>query len=178
MSEPAPGDYQFCPRCGAVLASRVIKAGEPARLVCDACSFVFYLDPKVAACTIFLVDGGIVLLRRSIEPALGKWVFPGGFVDRGETLPAAAIRETFEEVNLRVGLTGILDAYSYPGSHVVVVVYAAEVVGGEMKACDECSEVKVFPPEGIPWDELAFPSTRDALRDYIRRFFPRARVAR
>jgi ADP-ribose pyrophosphatase YjhB (NUDIX family) len=178
MSDPAPGDYRFCPRCGAELATRVVKPGEPARLVCDACSFVFYLDPKVAACTIFMLDGGIVLLRRSIEPQIGKWVFPGGFVDRGETLPAAALRETFEEVNLRVGLTGILDAYSYPGSYVVVVVYAAEVVGGEMKACDECSEVKVFRPEDIPWDELAFPSTRDALRDYLRRFFPRARVAR
>src|SRR5688500_4977838 len=128
MSDPAPGDYRFCPRCGAELATRVVKPGEPARLVCDACSFVFYLDPKVAACTIFMLDGGIVLLRRSIEPQIGKWVFPGGFVDRGETLPAAAVRETFEEVNLRVGLTGILDAYSYPGSYVVVVVYAAEVV--------------------------------------------------
>ena len=65
--------------------------------MCQACAFVFYLDPKVAACTICMVDGGIVLLRRTIEPRIGTWVFPGGFVDRGEAVSAAAIRETLEE---------------------------------------------------------------------------------
>ena len=57
----------------------------------------------------------------------------------------------------------------------VVVVYAAEVTGGELKACDECLEVQAFPPESIPWDDLAFDSTRAALKDYVRRFFPRVR---
>jgi 8-oxo-dGTP diphosphatase len=179
MSEgPSAGEYRFCPRCAGTLDSRVIKDGEPARLVCAHCGFVFYQDPKVAACTISMIDGGIVLLRRAIEPSLGKWVFPGGFVDRGETVPAAAVRETLEEVNLRVSLTGILDAYSYAGSHVVVIVYAAEVVGGRLQACDECLEVRTFAPEDVPWDDLAFDSTRAALRDYIRRFFPRARLPR
>ena len=171
-------DFRFCPRCGGTLELRALKAGEPSRLVCAACGFVFYLDPKVAACAICLLEGGIVLLRRSIEPAAGKWVFPGGFVDRGEAVSAAAVRETLEEVNLKVSLMGILDVYSFPGSPVVVVVYAAEVAGGELKACDECDEVKVFPPEKIPWGELAFESTRVALRDYVRRFFPRVRVPR
>jgi 8-oxo-dGTP diphosphatase len=178
MSQRPADEYRFCPRCAGSLESRRIKDGEPARLVCSACGFVFYLDPKVAACAICMIDGGIVLLRRAIEPSLGKWVFPGGFVDRGETVGGAAVRETLEEVNLRVTLTGILDAYSYPGSHVVVVVYAAEVVGGRMQACDECLEVRTFAPEEIPWDDLAFDSTRAALRDYVRRFFPRVRLPR
>ena len=174
-----PGDeYRFCPRCAGGLEARVVKAGEPPRLVCAQCGFVFYLDPKVAACTIALWDGRIVLLRRAIEPSLGKWVFPGGFVDRGETVPAAAVRETLEEVCLRVSLTGILDAYSYAGSQVVVIVYAAEVVGGRPEVGDESLEVRAFAPEEIPWDDLAFESTREALRDYVRRFFPRARVPR
>jgi ADP-ribose pyrophosphatase YjhB (NUDIX family) len=99
-------------------------------------------------------------------------------VDRGETVADAAVRETLEEVNLRVSLTGILDAYSYPGSQVVVIVYAAEVVGGRPETGDECLEVRAFAPEEIPWDDLAFESTRDALRDYVRRFFPRARLPR
>ena len=177
-STPAPAEYRFCPRCAGALTSRRIKEGEPERLVCATCGFVFYLDPKVAACTITMLDGGIVLLRRAIEPSLGKWVFPGGFVDRGETVAAAAVRETLEEVNLRVSLTGILDAYSYAGSQVVVIVYAAEVVGGRLAACDECLEVGTFPPEEIPWDDLAFESTRAALRDYMHRFFPRTRMPR
>ncbi len=171
-------DFRFCPRCGGALGLRALKDGEPQRLVCGACEFVFYLDPKVAACAICMLDGGIVLLRRAIEPGAGKWVFPGGFVDRGESVAAAAVRETMEEVNLKVSLTGILDVYSFTGSQVVVVVYAAEVVGGDLFACDECDEVKVFAPESLPWDDLAFESTRAALRDYVRRFFPRARVPR
>jgi ADP-ribose pyrophosphatase YjhB (NUDIX family) len=170
--------FRFCPRCGGSLEARSLKEGEPSRLVCAACGFVFYLDPKVAACTIFMHDGGIVLLRRAIEPQLGKWVFPGGFVDRGEPVTAAAVRETLEEVNLKVGLLGILDVYSFPESPVVVVVYAAEVLGGTLQACDECDEVKAYPPERLPWDDLAFPSTKAALRDYVRRFYPRVRVPR
>src|SRR6185436_20809448 len=105
VSIPGSGTYRFCPRCGGGLNLRALKPGEPSRLVCSACAFVLYLDPKVAACTICMLDGGIVLLRRSVEPQVGKWVFPGGFVDRGEPVAEAAVRETLEEVNLRVTLT-------------------------------------------------------------------------
>jgi ADP-ribose pyrophosphatase YjhB (NUDIX family) len=178
MGQAHDDEYRFCPRCAAALEPRALKDGEPERLVCTACEFVFYLDPKVAACTICLVDGGIVLLRRGIEPQYGKWVFPGGFVDRGERVADAAVRETLEEVHLRVGISGILDAYSFAGSPVVVVVYAAEVLGGVLAAGDESLEVRVFPPEELPWDELAFESTRAALRDYVNRFFPRVRLPR
>jgi ADP-ribose pyrophosphatase YjhB (NUDIX family) len=170
--------YRFCPVCGGSLDERVIKADEPARLVCSACGFVLYRNPKVAACAICLLNGRIVLVKRAIEPALGKWVFPGGFVDLGETVQDAAIRETYEEANLRVTLTGILDAYSFPGHDIVVVVYAADVLGGELRAGEECSDIHTFKPEDVPWDELAFPSTLHALRDYLRRFFPRVRVPR
>lgn len=168
--------YEFCPKCGSKLEARRLKESEPERLVCSSCSFIFYLDPRVAACVIFLMDGKIVLLKRAIEPQKGKWVFPGGYVDRGESVPDAAVRETLEEVNLRVSLIGILDVYSFPGQDVVVVVYAGDVIGGNLEARDECLEVAAFFPEAIPWEELAFDSTRAALRDYVRRFFPRVRL--
>jgi ADP-ribose pyrophosphatase YjhB (NUDIX family) len=178
MADPSADEYRFCPKCGRPLLPQLLKQGEPTRLVCSGCGFVFYLDPKVAACTIVMQDGGIVLLKRGIEPQYGKWVFPGGFVDRGEAVPDAAVRETLEEVNLRVSLTGILDVYSFRTSPVVVVVYAADVVGGKLEARDECLDVRTFAPEAIPWGELAFDSTRAALRDYVRRFFPRVRAPR
>jgi len=179
VSKPAgASEYKHCPRCGHPFEWKVLKDGDPARLVCSSCAFVFYLDPKVAAGTITLLQGGIVLLRRGIEPQWGKWVFPGGFVDRGESVTDAAIRETLEEVKLRVSLTGILDVYSFTGNDVVMIVYAADVVGGELGVGDEAEDVKAFPPEQIPWDELAFASTRAALRDYVRRFFPRVRIPR
>ena len=93
---------RFCARCGGTLESRLLKATEPERLVCARCSFVHYIDPKVAI--IADEQGRIVLVKRAIEPGYGKWVFPGGFIDRGETVEAAALREAREECGLDIRL--------------------------------------------------------------------------
>ncbi len=136
-------------------------------MVCKQCGFIFFLDPKVAVGTIVPLDGGLVLLRRGIEPAYGKWVFPGGFVDRGERVEEAAIRETREECTLVVRLTRLLNIYSYPNHPVIIIVYVGEAVEGSVAAGDETLEARTFTPESIPWDELAFPSTAHALKDYL-----------
>jgi ADP-ribose pyrophosphatase YjhB (NUDIX family) len=136
--------------------------------VCGECSFIFYLDPKIAAGTLFTIDDRVALLRRGIEPAMNRWVFPGGYVDRGESVPEAAVRETKEESHLDVKVNSLLGVYSYPGSPTVIVVYAAEIIAGRLKAGDESVEAQTFSPSEIPWNELAFPSTREALRDYVR----------
>ena len=161
-------EYRFCPRCGGGLEKRSIKAIEPKRLVCRACSFIFYQDPKVVAGTIFTLNGGVVLLRRGVEPAMGKWVFPGGYVDRGESVQEAAVRETLEESRLRVELDGLVDVYSYPKSPNVIIVYGAHITDGELAAGDESMEAATFVASQIPWADLAFNSTRDALNDYIK----------
>ena len=115
----------------------MLKAGDPERLVCTRCEFVFYLDPKLAVGTIISDERGrVVLVRRAIEPGYGKWVFPGGYVDRGEQLQAAAVREAREETGLDVRLDGLIDIYSYPGHVPVIVVYAATMLGGCL-GCDE-----------------------------------------
>lgn len=161
-------EFRFCPRCGGALHGQQLKTNEPKRLVCDNCAFVFYLDPKVVAGTIFTIENRIALLRRGVEPAMGRWVFPGGYVDRGESVREAAIRETKEESRLDVELRALLDVYSYPGSPNVIIVYAATVVGGKLAAGDESVEARTFAAGEVPWGELAFASTKDALRDYIR----------
>ena len=160
-------NYRFCPCCGAPLESRTLKAAEPPRLVCRGCAFVFFLDPKVATGVVFTYQGGILLVQRAIEPQYGKWVFPGGYVDRGETLEAAALREVREESGLVVRLTGLLGAYSFPGNPVILLAYAGEVIGGTVKTDDESLAARTFPPDKIPWGELAFPSTVRVLRDYL-----------
>ncbi|MER3422470.1 MAG: hypothetical protein C4293_03805 [Nitrospiraceae bacterium] len=111
-------DYAFCPRCGGTLGRRLLKPSEPERLVCDACGFVFFIDPKVAVGTIVSLDGRILLVKRAIEPAYGNWMFPGGFVDRGEQLEEAAMRETREESSVEVRITRLLNIYSYPNNNV------------------------------------------------------------
>lgn len=160
-------EYRFCPACGGTLEARSLKAGDPERLICGRCGFVFYLDPKVAVGTIIqMADGGIVLVRRAIDPGYGLWVFPGGYVDRGEEVQAAAIREAREESGLDVRIDRLVNVYSYPGNAPVIIVYAATALGGDLCTDEECLEARVFRPEEIPWNQLAFRSTSEALRDW------------
>ena len=160
-------NYRFCPLCGAGLSSRLLKPGEPERLVCGGCDFVFYLDPKVAAGTLVTFEGRLILLRRAIEPRYGMWVFPGGFVDRGEHPEQAAIREAREEAGIEGVVRGLQGVYHEPpGSPVILIVYRADVVSGTPTACDECLEVGLFSNDEIPWADLAFPTTRAAVQDY------------
>jgi 8-oxo-dGTP diphosphatase len=160
--------FRFCPACGGTLESRLLKASDPERLVCTQCEFVFYLDPKLAVGTIIRDERDrVVLVRRAIEPGYGKWVFPGGYVDRGEQLQAAALREAREETGLEVRLEGLVDIYSYPGHVPVIVVYAATVVGGCLGCDEEGLEARFFERDEIPWEELAFRSTREALRRFL-----------
>lgn len=147
-----------------------MKTGEPDRLCCAGCEFIFYLDPKTAAGVVASRDDRVLLLRRAIEPAYGAWVFPGGFVDRGEHPAEAAVREAREEAGVEVRIDGLLGVYSAPpGSPVVVVVYHGTVVGGEPQALDESLDWGLFPPDEIPWEHLAFSTTRLALGDFARR---------
>jgi ADP-ribose pyrophosphatase YjhB (NUDIX family) len=160
--------YRFCPVCGGAFEARVLKAGEPARLVCARCGFVFYLDPKVAVGTIIrTADSRLVLVRRAIEPGYGLWVFPGGYVDRGEETTAAAIREAREEAGLDIRLDGLVNVYSYPGRPIVIIVYAATAIAGELCTDEECLEARLFAPDEIPWSSLAFRSTHEGLSDYL-----------
>ncbi len=165
----SPG-YNFCPRCGGRLELREIKDGEPERLVCEACGFIFYQGPKLVAATIFELDGGILLTQRAIEPGYGKWTFPGGFVERGERAEAAAKREALEEAGVEIEVGEIVGLYSYEDQLPVIAVFSGRVTGGEPKPLDETMAVEIFPRDGLPWSEMAFPSTEQALKDYLRKF--------
>jgi len=163
-----PHAYRYCPRCGSPLEVRRLKVNDPERLVCGSCGFVFYLDPKIAVGTIIRTDPHrLVLVKRAIEPGYGKWVFPGGYVDRGEPLTAAAVREAREESGLEVRLDGLVNVYSYRDRVAVIVVYAATAIGGRLEIDEESLELVEVEPAAIPWTELAFRSTTEALRDYL-----------
>ena len=167
--------YTYCPHCASPLRPRILVEGEQPRLACVSCEFVHYRNPRLAAGAIVQRDGKLLLVQRGIEPQRGYWVFPGGFVDSGETVAAAAVRETFEETGLRVSLTGILDVYSSVERDVALVVYAAESHSGLASPGAECEDLAHYSPEELPWEQLAFDTTHEALRDYLRRFFPRVR---
>ncbi len=160
--------YKFCPQCGGLLQKRLLKSGEPERLVCTACGFVFYIDPKLAAIALVPLDGGLVLVRRAIDPGYGLWVVPGGFVDAGEPVEEAVVRETLEETHLTVQVKRLFNVYSYRNHRTVVLAFLTEYLKGELAAGDETLEARVFRPQEIPWEKIAFSSTRDALREYLK----------
>jgi ADP-ribose pyrophosphatase YjhB (NUDIX family) len=142
------------------------------RHICTQCSWVHYLDPKVACGTVSEQDGKIALIQRNIEPKKGYWSFPCGFMEIDETTEQAALRETREETGLEVELEGHLGTYSYPdhyyGGAIVVVVYRARVLRGRLQADDDCCDARMITEAEIPWEKLAFTSSVAALRDYLR----------
>lgn len=158
---------RFCPRCAGSLQKEPVEPEWKLQLVCQSCSYVFYLNPKVVAGTIPMKEDRVILLRRKIEPCFGKWTFPAGYVDLGESTREAAVRETREEVCLDVRITRLLNVYSYPQVPVIMIVYLADVVSGSACAGIESLEVRSFGPDELPWEELAFMSTRDALQDWV-----------
>lgn len=161
---PALEDVRFCPRCAAPATVE-----HPRRIFCPACGYHAYYNPKPVACTIPRTpDGEIVLLRRGFDPGAGLWTFPGGFVDLGESVEDAARRETMEELQIEVALDGLVGVYSRPDDRVVLIVFAATALG-EARTTPEATEVRAFPPAGLPFGELAFWSTEAALRDLVAR---------
>ncbi len=167
----APGDeLQYCPHCGAPLVLRLLPSEDRPRLVCDR-GHILYVNPKVIVGVIPERRGRILLMRRAIEPRIGAWTFPGGFQEIDETAEACAVRETKEEVGVEVRLGGLVGVYSMPapdGPGVVSIVYRGRSAGGEVDVGREALEARWFLPEEIPWDELAYETTRWALQDWLK----------
>ena len=144
---------KFCPSCAAALEAKEVAGRQ--RPVCPKCGRVVYYDPKVAAASIIEREGKVLMVKRAIEPGYGLWSIPGGYVDRGEVVEEAAVREVWEETGLEVEIQRMVGLFSEHGHPVVVAVFAAREVGGNLKAGTETLELGFFSPDGLP--DLAFP---------------------
>ncbi len=159
---PALQEAKFCPRCG-----QPADVAYPRSISCPHCGYGAYYNPKpVAAAIPVTPDNKIVLLRRGFDPGKGLWTFPGGFVDLGETVEEAARREAREEIQVSVELGALVGVYSRGEERVVLIVYAATTTEAP-QTTDEAPEVRAFAPDEIPWEELAFWSTTNALKDFL-----------
>lgn len=160
-------NFRYCPECAARLEARKAGPDGGERPVCPSCGLTVHPDPKVAACGLVVKNGRVLMLRRARPPARGRWCFPGGFADRGETLEQAAAREVKEETGFQVRPGSLFGLYSYPGYPIVVAIYHVEILEGTLRPNRESLEARWFGPDEIPWDGLAFPSTADALRTWV-----------
>ncbi|MEO7119398.1 MAG: NUDIX hydrolase [Candidatus Limnocylindrales bacterium] len=163
----------FCSRCGAPLHFGPVAGEDRHRLSCDECGFISYVNPRLVVTSIPVTAAGeVVLLRRGIEPGLGAWAQPGGFLEIDETAEQGAVRETLEETGLHVETTRIVGLYTRPPAAIVVVAYEARILGGEFTTGPEALEIEAFHPEAIPWLGIAFNTTTWALRDWVRSVRP------
>jgi ADP-ribose pyrophosphatase YjhB (NUDIX family) len=162
-----------CSRCGSELTYGPVPGEEKDRYHCPACGHVTYVNPRVVATTLPITAAGeIVLIRRAIPPGVGTWAQPGGFLEAEETVIQGAVRETLEETGLEVEPVGIVGIYPQPRAAVVIVVYEATIVSGEMVVTPETLEVRAFAVEDLPWDGIGFNTSLWAVRDYVRRVRP------
>lgn len=167
-SPPAPArDPLFCVRCGGPLRLAILPTEERPRHLCDACGHIHYINPTIVAAVLPIHEGRVLLLRRAIEPRAGTWVFPGGFVEWGETMEEAAAREAAEEVGVTVEVGPVLGVYSRLGPGVVIAVYLGSVSHPHFSPGREAIEAAWFAPHQIPWHDLAFDTTEQALRAWL-----------
>jgi ADP-ribose pyrophosphatase YjhB (NUDIX family) len=155
---------KFCPRCGTKV-ERVASFGAE-RPVCPQCHWIYFQDPKVAAAVLVEQEGRILLVRRVNEPFRGMWTLPAGFVNGGEDPAEAAARECVEETGLSVHVTRVLEVI--PGREHergadFVIVYHAEVLGGELLAADDADAAEWFARDALP--PLAFKATKQVLEN-------------
>lgn len=155
----------FCTQCAAPLEERELSPGGKRVPACPRCGEIHWVDPKIAAGVLIVEGNRVLLVKRGIEPGFGKWAFPGGHVDRGETIEAAALRETLEECGVTAVLTELVGLYSYPGRPVVVAVYRGGVAEGSAAPVplDETLDVGWFTADEVAALELAFRSVADSL---------------
>lgn len=149
----------YCQQCGSPTEERTVEGRR--RPVCTGCGAVTYLDPKLAVAVVIEREGRFLLGRRGEGTReAGKWGLPAGFVDRGETVEAAAVREAREEIGLDVTLGPLLSLLSRKGESVVLAVYAA-TADGDPVAGDDLTEIGWFTPDSLP--PLAFAHDRQIL---------------
>ena len=141
------------------------QVADKPRRVCPGCGFIHFTDPKVAVGVFVQSEGKILLVRRTMQPQIGKWSIPAGFVDQGEDPQETAVREALEETNLHVAIEALMDVFYNPpgqGGASIFIMYQARLLGGTLKAGDDADAAAFFAPNELP--EIAFASTRIAIQ--------------
>ncbi len=158
----------YCSNCGSDKIQFEVPTGDNRfRFVCSTCTLIHYSNPRLIVGILAIHESQILLCKRAIEPQLGLWNLPAGFLENGETAEAGAVRETVEEANAKVELLKLHCVFSIPDANQIYLHFLANLPRAEFNETAESLEVRLFKAAEIPWNELAFSSTEFALRKYI-----------
>lgn len=158
---------KFCTYCGGALRRGVPEGDDRIRHICEHCGTVHYQNPKLIAGCIPVWGDRVLLCRRAIEPRLGYWTLPAGFMELGETLAEAARREAREEANVMVEMDQLYAVFSLPHISQVYAFFRARMVEERFGAGPESLEARLFREEEIPWDRISFETVYRALRQFF-----------
>jgi ADP-ribose pyrophosphatase YjhB (NUDIX family) len=159
---------KFCPECGSPVELRQPQDDSRERHVCTVCETVHYQNPKLIVGAIpEWEDGRILLCRRAIEPRVGLWTLPAGFMENSETTAQGAARETLEEANALVQVGDLYSMYNLPYINQVYLLFRARLLNLDFSPGVESLEVALFSEHDIPWDDLAFRAVRMTLANYF-----------
>ena len=157
----------YCSQCGSQVSARIPEGDDRPRFICDICNMIHYQNPKMVVGCIPEWEDRILLCKRSIEPKVGKWTLPAGYLENGETVVDGAKRETVEEAGARVEMLEPYALMSIADISQIYLIFRARMVDTEFAPGKESLEVKLFSEGEIPWDDLAFIVIRETLIRYF-----------
>ena len=158
----------FCSHCGHQSIVFLTPHNDTrVRKVCHYCQTVHYENPKIVVGAVTTFEDKFLLCKRAIEPQLGLWTYPAGFLENGESLEEGAQREAYEEAFVEIDISHLIGTYSLTRINQIHIIYAATMSKPEFNSSVETSEVVLIEKNEIPWEKLAFPVIKWALNAFI-----------
>lgn len=158
---------KYCSHCGDSLYTAIPEGDNRERHICGGCGTIHYQNPRIIAGCLPVFEDKVLLCRRAIEPRLGYWTLPAGFMENGESTEQAALRETYEEALATVEIRQLYTVTSILHVNQVQMFYLAHMATPDFGPTSESLEVALFSEEEIPWQDLAFKTIHNALRFYF-----------
>jgi ADP-ribose pyrophosphatase YjhB (NUDIX family) len=159
---------KYCSQCGTAVAYRIPDDGDTkVRAVCPACNTIHYENPLTVVGTVPYWDDKVLLCKRNIEPRRGLWTLPAGFMELHETTSEGAARETVEEAGAQFEMQGLFTLVNVARVGQVHLFYRAQLTSEQFDPGHETMEARLFLESEIPWDEIAFRTTRETLERYF-----------
>ena len=158
------------------IVRKIPEGDDRERMVCTDCGFVHYDNPRIVAGAVCTWEDKILLCKRAIEPRIGYWTMPAGYLELGETVSQGAAREVREESGAVVDIKTYLGMFEIPRISQIYMVYHAEMQSAALDPGVESLDAALFTWEDIPWDELAFPSVPWSLNTFREGTYPKFEI--